>query len=185
MREELKKKLGSRLRFKGTFKRYGLKSPYKGLPLETVCLQDVKTIQGNEVTDHLWFNHTKGFKALGLLYPGDIIAFDARVESYLKGYIREEYDLKEVDYHLTRPTKLAVLARGSPRNIYNVCEKCDHPNGLSSERCRRCGSPLKEQLEAPKVTTESFIDPEPKQMTIEEATAEFNSIMKSIGVVKE
>lgn len=182
MREELKKKLGSRLRFKGTFKKYGLKNAYKGLRLETVCLQDVKTMQGEEVTDHLWFNHTKGFRALGLLYPGDIIAFDARVESYLKRGPREEYEeyYKVVDYHLTRPTKLKVLAKGAPRNIYNVCEKCGHPNGLSKKWCRRCGAPLEEQEQQPeKPEAPKFIEPELRQATFEE---EFTSIMKSIGV---
>ena len=177
MREELKKKLGSRLRFKGTFNRYGLKTAYKGLPLETVCLQDIKTIQGEEATDHLWFNHTKGFRALGLLYPGDIIAFDARVGSYLKGYTRDEHEYQKVDYHLTRPTKLVVLGRGAPRNIYNVCEKCDHPNELSKKWCRRCGALLEEQPEKPEVP--KVVEPELEQRTFDE---EFTSIMKSIGV---
>ena len=186
MREKLKIRDGERMRFKGTFSRYGLKTAYKGLPLETVCLNNIQVMSGEEVTDHLWFNHTKGFKDLGLLYPEDIIAFDARVKSYFKGYIREEDDFRQVDYHLTRPTKLVVLARGAPRNIYKVCEKCDHPNRvidlegfLSSERCRRCGSLLEEQLEVEQIVE---ADPKLRQMTFEE---EFMSIMKSIGVVKE
>lgn len=177
MREELKKKLGSRLRFRGTFDRYGLKPAYKGLPLETVCLENVQTIQGEKVTDHLWFNHTKGFKALGLLYPGDIIAFDARVGSYLKGYgggEEGEYG-QHVDYHLTRPTKLMVLGKAARAQIYNVCEKCDYANRVNAERCRRCGAPFEEQpeTEIPKV------DPELRQARLNE---EFTSIMKSIGV---
>lgn len=184
LREKLKIRDGERMRFKGTFARYGLKTAYKGLPLETVCLNNVQVIQGEEVTDHLWFNHTKGFKDLGILYPGDIIAFDARVGSYFKGYIREEYDLKEVDYHLTRPTKLVLLARVARRKIYNVCDKCGYANRIDErldkkwvEHCRRCGTSFEEQLEAPKV-----VDPKLRQRTFEE---EFTSIMKSIGVVKE
>jgi len=175
MREKLKIRDGKRMRFKGTFDRYGLKSAYKGLPLETVCLENIQTMQGEEVTDHLWFNHTKGFKALGLLYPGDVIAFDARVGSYLKGYGGEEYG-QQVDYHLTRPTKLAVLGRAAPRNIYNICEKCGYANKINAERCRRCGVPFEEQLEAPK------IDPKLRQTTFEE---EFTSIMESIGVIRK
>ena len=76
-----------------------------------------------------------------------------------------------------------VLARGAPRNIYNVCEKCAHPNRLSSERCRRCGALLEEQEQQPeKPEAPKFIEPELEQRTFDE---EFTSIMKSIGAIKK
>lgn len=184
MREKLKEKRGSRERFRGTFNRYSLKSSYKGLPKETILLADVQTIQGQHVTDHLWFNHTKGFRALGMLYPGDIIAFDARVRPYAKGYVSRDEDRREIDYKLSHPTKLVILGKAARRKIYNVCEKCGYANrinGRSSERCRRCGTPFEEpapfeEPEAPKV------DPKLRQATFEE---EFMSIMKSIGVISK
>jgi len=141
MREELKKKLGSRERFKGTFKKYSLKPSYKGLPKETILFVDVQTIEGQHITEHLWFNYTKGFKTLGTLYPGDVVAFDARVRPYMKGYIRDEWDIKEVDYKLSHPTKLEILAQGSKiEDHYSICPGCGYHNqkGLS-DRCRRCG----------------------------------------------
>ncbi len=182
MREKLKLRNGKRMRFKGTFDRYGLKPAYRGLPLETVCLKEIQDMQGEEVTDHLWFNHTKGFKVLGLLCPGDRIAFDARVGAYTKRARveeEEEWGGRQVDYHLTRPTKLKVLVRVSPRDIYTVCEKCGFANRLTAEWCRRCGVPF-EQLEEQQLEVE-VVDPKLRQMTLED---EFMSIMKSIGAVR-
>ncbi|GAG80290.1 unnamed protein product, partial [marine sediment metagenome] len=152
-------------------------SSYKGLPKETILLADVQTIQGQHVTDHLWFNNTKGFKALGTLYPGDIVAFDARVRPYVKGYVGRDEDKREIDYKLSHPTKLVILGKAACRKIYNICEKCGYANEGSSDRCRRCGSPFEEQLEVPKV-----IEPKLKQRTLEE---EFRSIMESIGVISK
>ena len=37
------------------------------------------------VTDHLWFDLTKGFESADLL-PGDVVEFCARVSIYEKGY---------------------------------------------------------------------------------------------------
>ena len=181
LREKLKLRNGKRMRFKGTFDRYGLKVAYKGLPLETICLTDIQDLQGEEVTDHLWFNHTKGFRELGVLYPGDRIAFDARVGAYLKGYAgreeEEEGGSQQVDYKLTRPTKLMLLSKVGRRKIYIICEKCDHVNRITAERCRRCKIPFEEQ--PPKPVPQQPPDPKLIQRTLEE---EFTSIMDSIGV---
>jgi hypothetical protein len=59
------------------------------------------------VADHLWFNYTKGFQALGILVEGDVIEFYARVREYTKGYVnyREMIDEREIDYKLSYPTK--------------------------------------------------------------------------------
>lgn len=108
MREELAKLRNMRKSFKGTFVRFGLKSGYKG-PLKTVLLKDIIDVNSDKiVTDHLWFNLTKGLERLQL-QEGDIVGFDARVTTYLKGYRgRREDELHpvEVDYRLSFPTKV-------------------------------------------------------------------------------
>ncbi len=75
MREKLKQRLNSRERFKGTFEKYSTKSSYRGLPKETILLLDIKTIQDTEISHHLWFNLTTGFRKLGALYPGGCHSF--------------------------------------------------------------------------------------------------------------
>lgn len=115
MRKKLRKIDGQRLRFVGTFKRFGWKNGYKG-PLKTVLLTDVALSDSGEVvTDHLWFNLTKGFEALGL-EEGDTVAFDARVTEYVRGYKGHVFERQieaplEIDYKLERPTKIEKLSR--------------------------------------------------------------------------
>lgn len=77
MRKELKI-IGSRDRhvFTATFIRFGFRDGYKG-PVKTILLQDV-LLDGKIVTDHLWFDLTKGFESADLL-PGDVVEFCARV----------------------------------------------------------------------------------------------------------
>lgn len=84
MRKELKI-IGSRDRhvFTATFIRFGFRDGYKG-PVKTILLQDV-LLDGKIVTDHLWFDLTKGFESADLL-PGDVVEFCARVSIYEKGY---------------------------------------------------------------------------------------------------
>ena len=80
--------------------------------MENQNLKDIIDVSsGKMVTDHLWFNLTKGFEALQLL-EGDIVGFDARVTRYLKGYRgRREDELRPVgvDYRLSFPTKVEKL----------------------------------------------------------------------------
>ncbi|MSE08271.1 hypothetical protein GKC33_05975, partial [Lactobacillus salivarius] len=72
----------------------------------TIMFKNVK-INDNLVTDHLWFNYTKGFAVLGTLHEGDVISFNARVTSYEKAG-------HQIDYKLERPTKVKlVFARSS------------------------------------------------------------------------
>jgi hypothetical protein len=163
MREKLEKRYNSRERFRGVFDKYGLKSSYRGLPKETILLLNVQLIQGEEVTEHLWFNLTKGFEELGDLYPGDIIAFDARVRPYMKGYVGRDEDNRELDYKLSHPTdlKLVKVAKREEGYYFN-CTFCGYHN-VNQElderlgRCRRCGRILKGELpitsinEAPKL----------------------------------
>lgn len=75
MRKELKM-IGSKERhvFTATFIRFGFRDGYKG-PVRTILLQNV-LLDGEVVTDHLWFDLTKGFKNADLLL-GDVVEFCA------------------------------------------------------------------------------------------------------------
>lgn len=111
MRTELEK-IGSEERhtFTGIFVRIGTKNGYKGVE-ETVLLQSIKDESGKVITDHLWFNRTKGFIEAAPK-AGDVIQFDARVAEYLKGYFghRDDvYNPPSWDYKLERPTKVKNL----------------------------------------------------------------------------
>jgi hypothetical protein len=108
MREELKKIDQQRELFRGVFRKYGLKSGYKGASVETVLLVDILDGNGNLICDHLWFNMTKGFEQLGTLREGDWIQFEARVKKYRKGYVnrRAGIDQSRVDYKLSHPTRI-------------------------------------------------------------------------------
>lgn len=117
-RKKLKKKYDKRQRFVGVFERTGMKSGYKSM-LPTMLLLDIRDYETNEIlTDHLWFNLTKGFESVDL-HKGDVVSFDARVKSYWKGYQSYDYySQKEMDYHLERPTKIKKEAA-----VYNPVEE--------------------------------------------------------------
>jgi len=112
MRKELADKENVRSTFTGTFARFGTKNGYKG-PITTVLLKDICDETGKPVTDHLWFNLTKGFAALNL-HGGERIEFQARVRQYVKGYKghieeRQWEAPLEVDYKLSYPTKMRIV----------------------------------------------------------------------------
>lgn len=102
-----RKKLGCngeiRDTFIGTFSRYGSKKGWHGQ--KTVLLTNIKNKKGEHITDHLWFNLTKGFQNLHLR-QGDNIQFNARVKAYVKGYKKTD---KKIDYKLSYPTKLKKI----------------------------------------------------------------------------
>ena len=112
MRRALKQLNGERRRFSGTFVRLGKKSGWKGRELTTVLLKEIKDAYGKIVCDHLWFNLTKEFGRL-VLKEGTVIAFDARVKEYYKGYqgCRDDmYDKPvEQDFKLSHPTKVQAV----------------------------------------------------------------------------
>ena len=103
-----------RHRFRGEFVRKGYKSGYNGsYPKETLLLVNIVDENGRKITDHLWFNYTKGFWKAHL-YEGDIVEFDARVQKYVKGYFghkRNVHVKRKLDYKLSRPTKIKNLSR--------------------------------------------------------------------------
>ena len=107
VRKKLEKLNGDRLKFAGKFERYGTKTGYKGFPEKTILLKDI-TIDGKVVTDHLWFNYTKGFEKLGELTKGDSVQFHARIKEYIKGYVnyRELIDERVIDFKLNYPTQI-------------------------------------------------------------------------------
>ena len=106
MRDALARIDGTRGTFTGTFKRFGSKTAYKGPPLKTVLLVELKDEAGQPACDHLWFNLTKEFAALKL-EPGDVVKFDARIKAYWKGYGPREEQSR--DYKLSHPTKVRKI----------------------------------------------------------------------------
>jgi len=111
-RVDLGKKEGERSLYTGEFIRTGLKHGYMG-DVVTILLKDVKDESGKIVTDHLWFNMTKGF-AQADLQTGDIVEFRGRVEKYVKGYKGWRYDVDkplEEDYKLSFPTKVRKVVK--------------------------------------------------------------------------
>lgn len=115
-RKGLKQYMETRGTFTGVFERDGWKRGYKGNDLPTLLLLNIKNDKGNVVSDHLWFNYTKGFSDLGQLEKGDIIQFNARCKEYTKGYFgyKEEVAIEkpiEDDYKLSYPTKIKLIKK--------------------------------------------------------------------------
>ena len=152
LRDRLKEINLQRKRFRGVFERYGVKKAYKGFPGITLLLKDVTTINGESLTDHLWFNHTKGFEALGTLYPGDVIAFNARVKAYVKGYVGRWGDNRSIDYKMSHPSKVSLTSQAErEEEYYTTCIKCGYHNTTyqidpTYGRCYRCGYALKGEI---------------------------------------
>ena len=115
MRKRLKKYEGQRLRFKGTFERFGTRNGRVGV-IPTIVLRNVKLCGSRKVlTDHLWFNLTKEFERAEL-EEWDIVMFDARVERYTKGYKGRDWERQleaplEEDLKLKWPTKVVKIKR--------------------------------------------------------------------------
>lgn len=111
MREALGNIKGKRLRFIAEFERFGSKRAYKGPPIVTLLFVDIRDKAGVRYTDHLWFSMNKTFEKLDLK-PGDLISFDARVRSYVKGYRGrrdDEYSAPvSTDYKLSHPTNVTM-----------------------------------------------------------------------------
>ena len=119
MREKLAKRNNERNFFTGTFSKFGTKTGYRHQE-PTVLLTNIKDEEGNNITDHLWFNYTKLFEQLWEeenLYSGDIIAFSARVKPYSKGYEKDE-----IDFKLSRPTKLKIIKKNPEWMKEKNCE---------------------------------------------------------------
>lgn len=135
MRTELKS-IGSEERhtYSGTFERKGIRNGWKRTEA-TVLLTDIRNEEGNLITDHLWFNDTKGFQAASL-QPGDRVEFQARVTAYQKGY--QGHDLTaallhpvQTDYHLSRPTRIRNLTHPEAMKLETAEERKRKKESLS------------------------------------------------------
>jgi hypothetical protein len=119
MREGLQKIHGKRAKFIGTFTRYGSKKGWKGRRMTTVLLTGIVQVQSTQqhfhATDHLWFNLTKEFEALGELKAGDKVCFEARSATYKKGYAGE----RTTDYRLSHPTKFSATKSKQKNELFN------------------------------------------------------------------
>lgn len=118
MRKELKK-IGNNTRetYTALYGGVGFKRSYGDHYLPTLLLKDVKH-KDRLVTDHIWVNYTKKFSELGRLKENDVLEFDARVTSYLKGY----YFDKSKEYGLERPTKIHLITNRVTEKLPNVLE---------------------------------------------------------------
>ena len=112
MRNQFAENQDLRLKFNGTFIRFGMKNNFKGMPTETLLFKDVRSIDESIYEDHIWFNMTKEFgKIENQLKEGVIVEFEARIKMYIKGYVnkREYIDNREIDYKLSYPTKIKII----------------------------------------------------------------------------
>lgn len=93
--------------FVGKFKRIGAKPGSL-----TVLLIDIyKMGEPNKIlSDHSWFNLTKGFKELGHLNENDLISFTARVKRYEKSSkTAEGNNIRVYDYKFSIPLNVKRL----------------------------------------------------------------------------
>jgi hypothetical protein len=112
-----------RHRFRATIAKFGLKSGWNGAPVKTICLTDLRTLDGKVLCDHLWWNRGLAFESFGV---GDIIEFDARVAHYTKGYFGRRDDVHkplEDDWRLERPTKIAKIGERPPMTWRQYLDK--------------------------------------------------------------
>jgi len=104
LREELSDMEEVRDTFIGNFKRIGSKPGTLTVLLSNIVSpQDPTKI----LSDHSWFNFTKGFKDLGHLNENDRISFTARVKRYEKGYKGNE----TFDYKFSLPLNVKRLTQ--------------------------------------------------------------------------
>lgn len=111
MRKQLRALDQIRKTFRGVFEREGKKINWNGYSEPTILLRDITDETGRTVADHLWFSKTKSFEALGALSKGDLLEFEARVTSYVKGYANAKYKIndRKTDFKLSRPTKVKKI----------------------------------------------------------------------------
>ena len=105
-RYELGRHVEERATYTGWFDCYGTK-PGHAKRLVTVLLTQITDQHGTLITDHLWFNRTKGFDRFGILRRGDRLQFAARVKTYRRA--------RGVDYKLSYPTQIRLLPARSKR----------------------------------------------------------------------
>jgi len=108
------------MQFVATFVKYGTYRS-NGVVGRSILLQNLKTVSGQLLSDHIWINYTAGFDAIGELFKGDKIRFTAIVKTYLKGYFGRNIDdrLKRetgLDYRLAFPRNVEIVAEAGQEN---------------------------------------------------------------------
>tara|TARA_B100002019_G_scaffold260642_1_gene246874 strand:+ start:2565 stop:2903 length:339 start_codon:yes stop_codon:yes gene_type:complete len=111
MRYKLKKYIGQRLCFSATVEKFGEKTAFKGAPIPTLLLKDIRIKDQKEIlSDHLWFTKGKSWKNVS---EGDTVEFFARVSTYEKGYKGYRDDVFDApirkDFRLERPSKVKII----------------------------------------------------------------------------
>jgi len=120
MRIELQSLEGRKVQFIATFVKYGTYRS-NGVAGRSILLQNLKTVSGQLLSDHIWINYTAGFDAIGELLRGDKVRFTAIVKTYLKGYFGHNIDdrLKRetgLDYRLAFPRNVEIVAEAGQEN---------------------------------------------------------------------
>ncbi len=116
-----------REKYKATFKRFGIRSGYKG-DIKTVLLIDVVDRYHRLITSHLWMDCGKQFDKLKLK-EDDKVQFFARVKIYEKGYLG--YDelgdmgFPTIDYGLSYPSKVVKLTQKYKIKENKGCEEIE------------------------------------------------------------
>lgn len=111
MREKLEQIKKYQLRFRAIVSRFSTKTNFKGETEKTVMLDSIKRLDTDElVADHVWLPLSISLSQLNLT-PGKIIDFNAKIESYKKGYVnlKRGIDNRKIDYKLSQLTKLNVI----------------------------------------------------------------------------
>jgi len=124
MRTELQSLEGRKVQFVATFVKYGTYRS-NGVVGRSILLQNLKTVSGQLLSDHIWINYTAGFDAIGELLKGDNVRFTAIVKTYLKGYFGRNIDdrLKRetgLDYRLVFPRNVEIVAKEGYENSGKV-----------------------------------------------------------------
>jgi hypothetical protein len=105
MRDILALLEGRKLTVEGTVSLFSSVHGYAGRRDVVLCLADMRTAEGEPLTDHLWVRCGKRIKALDLR-KGDRAAFTATVERYSRAAGGE-------DFGLVRPYQCRVLERAA------------------------------------------------------------------------
>lgn len=117
MRKALQQRDGRRGEFSAAFERFGSKPAYKGPPIVTLLFVDVRDSADNIVADHLWFKTALCWERASLK-PGDLVKFEARVMTYIKGYRGRRDDVEggvSLDYCLKYPSNVRVQTTGDAK----------------------------------------------------------------------
>ena len=127
MRAELAERQEQRFRLRATFTRFGQKRGWKSQTVSTVLLSDVmEAASGKMLTDHLWMTAGAWSEWLEI---GDVIEFDGRVTSYVKGYFGHRQDVfvpASTDWKVGRPTKVEVVSKlGGDKRVGETVAKSE------------------------------------------------------------